>query len=119
MARQKKTKRVGTLKKVAIYYGVDLTNQYDVDPIALNVLKWLKGKVSRELWNLLHNMILGYCDDMQLEIANDLWDFTSAHIIRTTGCYSVDTMLIPCYKMIAEEQGFKILHIDKILNKVL
>ena len=120
MARKKKTKKnVGTLEDLAIYCGMDLSHEYDVDPIALGVLKWLKRRISSKLWKLLHSLMLGFNDDMQLEIANDLWDFACGHIIRTTGCASVDTVLIYSYKLIAKEQGFCMRDIDKVLKNAM
>lgn len=120
MTRKKKTrKKVRKLEDLAIYCGKDLTLEYEVDPIALGVLKWLKRRISSRLWKMLRNMMLGFDDEMQLEIANDLWDFTCAHIIRTTGCASVDTVLIACYKLIAEERGFKSKSVDKVLERVM
>ena len=120
MKLKKKTKKkVRKLEDLAIYFGKDLAHEYDVDPIALGVLKWLKRRISSKLWKMLHNIMLGFSDDMQVEIANDLWDFTCAHIIRTTGCASVDTVLIACYKMIAEERGFKSKDVDKVLERAM
>jgi hypothetical protein len=120
MARKKKTrKKFRKLEDLAIYCGKDLTQEYEVDPIALGVLKWLKRRISSRLWKMLRNMMLGFDDEMQLEIANDLWDFACGHIIRTTGCASVDTVLIYSYKLIAKEQGFRMRDIDKVLKNAM
>lgn len=119
MARKKTKKNVGTLEELATYCGQDLSSEYGVDTLALNVLQSLEDKVSSELWEMLFSMMLGFNAEMQLEIADDLADFACDHIINTTGCFSADTVLVFSYKMIAEEQGFDSDDIDKILKKVM
>ena len=116
MASKKKTINLGTLEDLAIYFEANVSDQYDVDQIALNVMVWLKKRISSELWDLLHDMMLGFDEDMQLEIANNLWDFTCAHIIRTTGCISADTMLVYSYKLIAKEQGFYCKGVERVIQ---
>lgn len=119
MSRKKTKKNVGTLEELATYCGQDLSSRYGVDSIAFSVLECLENKVSDELWDMLFNMMLGFNDEMQLEIADDLADFACDHIINTTGCFSADSVLVFSYKMIAEEQGFDSDDIEKILKKVM
>ena len=49
-------------------------------------------------------MLLGFCDEMQLEIADDLVDFVCDRVVHTTNCPSADAVLLSCYEWIAEEK---------------
>lgn len=83
----------------------DLSCQFGVDGVANDVMECLEDKVSPELLELLNVMLLGFNEDMQLEIADNLLDFAYGHVIHTTGCLSADAVLGACYMWIAEEQG--------------
>ena len=83
----------------------DLKNEYNFDSTALMVLGNLEDRVSIELYDMIRDMLLGFEESMQLEIADDLLDFTVMHVIHTTGCPSADYILEACYRWIAEEQG--------------
>jgi hypothetical protein len=88
----------------------DLTDEQPVDVVAMSVLDCLEDKVSAELLDLLKKMTLGFNEKMQLELADDLLDFTCDHVIHTTGCISADAVLEVCYGWIAVEQGFSIIY---------
>ena len=83
----------------------DLKNEYNFDSTALIVIENLEGRVSVELYNMIRDMMLGFEEGMQLEIADNLLDFAVMHVIHTTGCPSADYVLEACYRWIAEEQG--------------
>ena len=85
----------------------DLTCQFSVDGIAQDVMECLEDKVSPKLLDILNAMLLGFNDDMQLEIADDLLDFAYGQVVHTTGCPSADAVLNACYTWIAEEKGFE------------
>ena len=84
---------------------LDLKNEYNFDSTALMVLGNLEDRVSIQLYDMIRDMLLGFEEGMQLEIADNLLDFTVKHVIHTTGCPSADYILEACYRWIAEEQG--------------
>jgi hypothetical protein len=83
----------------------NLKGEYNYDSTALRVIENLEDRVSVELFDMIRDMLLGFDDGMQLEIADNLLDFTVMHVIHTTGCPSADYILEACYRWIAEEQG--------------
>ena len=83
----------------------DLKSDYNFDSTALMVLGNLEGRVSIELYDMIRDMLLGFEEGMQLEIADNLLDFAVMHVIHTTGCPSADYILEACYRWIAEELG--------------
>ena len=103
---KKKIKTV-SLEKTTKVIEQDLTYQFCVDGIAQDVMECLEDKVSPELLEVLNAMLLGFNDDMQLEIADDLLDFAYGQVVHTTGCPSADAVLNACYTWIAEEKGFE------------
>lgn len=88
-----------------VVIDVDISSEQPMDSVAQEIMESLKDKVSEELFELLKAMLLGFSGDIQLEIADDLLDFTMRQVIHTTGCCSVDVVLEACYRWIAEEQG--------------
>ena len=83
----------------------NLKNEYNFDSTALMVLGNLEDRVSIQIYDMIRDMLLGFEDGMQLELADNLLDFTVKHVIHTTGCPSADYILEACYRWIAEEQG--------------
>lgn len=100
--------KTGSLEKTLKVIEQDLTYQFGVDGTAQYVMECLEDKVSPELLDVLNAMLLGFNDDMQLEIADDLLDFAYGQVVHTTGCPSADAVLNACYTWIAEEKGFKL-----------
>ena len=96
-----------SLEKTLKVYEQDLTYQFGVDGTAQYVMECLEDKVSPKLLDVLNAMLLGFNDDMQLEIADDLLDFAYGQVVHTTGCPSADAVLNACYTWIAEEKGFE------------
>lgn len=105
--RQKKIK-FESIETVFKLYEQDLTYQFGIDSTAQFIMDGLEDRVSPELLELLNSMLLGFSDDMQLEIADDLLDFVCMHVIHTTGCLSADAVLESCYKWIADEKGIEL-----------
>ena len=99
-----------SLEKTLKVYEQDLTYQFSVDGTAHDLMECLKEKVSPALLDTLNAMLLGFNDDMQLEIAGDLLDFAYGQMVQTTGCPSADAVLNACYTWIAEEKGFKMIY---------
>ena len=103
----KETIKTVSLEKNLKVYEQDLTYQFGVDGTAQYVMECLEDKVSPKLLDILNAMLLGFNDDMQLEIADDLLDFAYGQVVHTTGCPSADAVLNACYTWIAEEKGFE------------
>ena len=114
MKRKKKTK-VKTLTEMVEIIDQDLAEEFGVDGVANEVMRCMENKVSPGLLDLLNLMLLGFNGEMQLEIADDLLDFTSSHVIHTTGCLSADAVLKSCYSWIAAEQGFAPCDIERAI----
>jgi hypothetical protein len=83
----------------------DLSGEHDIDCDAMSIMECLEDKVSKELFELLKEMLLGFNEEMQLELADDLLNFAHGHVIHTTGCPSADYVLEMCYAWIAAEHG--------------
>ena len=83
----------------------NLKGEYNHDGTAMSVIENLEDRVSVALYDMIRDMLLGFEEGMQLEIADNLLDFTVKHVIHTTGCPSADYILEACYRWIAEEQG--------------
>lgn len=103
----KETIKTVSLEKTLKVYEQDLTYQFGVDGTAQYVMECLEEKVSPKLLDVLNAMLLGFNDDMQLEIADDLLGFAYGQVVHTTGCPSADAVLNACYTWIAEEKGFE------------
>ena len=96
-----------SLEKTIKVIEQDLVYQFGVDGTAQYVMECLEDKVSPKLLDVLNAMLLGFNDDMQLEVADDLLDFACGQVVHTTGCPSADAVLNACYTWIAEEKGFE------------
>jgi len=83
----------------------NLLKQHQLDPIAEKVLMCLEGKVSPMLYGHLMMVVRGFDEEMQIEMADDLDDFTNHHIAHTTGVIAADVILDIGYKMIAYEHN--------------
>lgn len=108
MAKKKKIK-IEELELILKVINQDLTDVYDIDSDAEEVMDFMEGKVSDDLLNIMKEMLLGFSYEMQLEIADNLRDFALGQVIHTTGCMSADAVLKSCYEWIATEKGFRIL----------
>ena len=95
----------GTLQDLAIMVEQDRTEDYITDPTADMVMLCLKDKLSQDLVDYLYGMLQGFNNDTQLNIADNLLDFTTDKVVHLMGYPSVDTVLVECYNLIAEEKG--------------
>lgn len=107
--KKKKILRKANQKPVVRVIEQDLRREQPVDGTALSTLKCIKDKVSPDLYNLIVAILLGFHEDMQLEIAADLLEFVCDNVIHTTGCPTADITLSSCYRMIADEKGIKLI----------
>lgn len=94
----------------------DLSYEHSIEGVAMSIMEIVENKVSPELFDMLKDMLLGFNDAMQLEMADDLLDFAHGHVIHATGCPSADYILDMCYAYIAAEHG--ILDGEAIMNKL-
>ncbi len=83
----------------------DLSYEHSIESVTMSIMEIVEKKVSAELFETLKDMLLGFDDAMQLEMADDLLDFAHGHVIHTTGCPSADYVLEMCYANIAAEHG--------------
>lgn len=69
----------------------------------------IMNRVGKEVSPLLHQMLieqlLGFHEDMQIEMAENLEEFACLHEVHFTGCADVDYVLAQCYGWIAAELG--------------
>ena len=105
---KRRTMFVENFAKVNKVFVQNLCDEYNVDERAANVMMLIKGEVSDGLLRLLVMELQGFCDRMQLEMAEDLLDFALGHVVHTTGCPSVDYVLDYCYTHIAMEHDIMI-----------
>ena len=83
----------------------DLRKNFKVNPSALKELGTIEKMVSPELFYTLAQMLQGFHDDMQLEMAEDLVVFAREQVAHTTKCFGADYVLDVCYGFIASELG--------------
>ena len=76
----------------------EMSCDQDIDSYALNVKDLLDQQVSQELSEKLTEMLLGFNEDVQLEM---------------------DTALELCYKWIGEELGIATSGFGKLMNKLI
>ena len=97
----------------------DLSCMQDISSYALDVKDLLNEKVSPELSDKLNEMLLGFNEDVQLEMVENMLSFICANVLHTTGGYSVDTALEMCYKWIGDEKGIATKGFARLLNKIV
>ena len=103
--KKKKSSMSAELRPEFVVIDVDISGEQQIDTTALEIMESLKDCVSKDLFELLKAMLLGFNGDVQLEMADDLLDFAMRQVIHSTGCCSVDVVLEACYRWIADEQG--------------
>ena len=105
-------KKVRKTRKKVVFYVIEqsMDSQQRINRVAMSVLQCMEGRVSDELLEMLREMLLGFSEDMQLEIAVDLIDFVTRKVVHTTGCIPADAVLDSCYQWIADEKGFKMVN---------
>lgn len=108
---KKKLLLISDCAELAKVIDQDLRDEQFVDRVATSVLGNLEGKVSAGLLDTFYALLLGFSEDMQNEIADDLLNFAYGHVVHMTNCPSADSVLMTCYNWIAEEQGFEFVNI--------
>ena len=83
----------------------DLLTEHPLDPVAERILDCMRGRISPALQGHFMQLLRSFDEDMQIEIADDLNDFSQDHTAHTTGVVSADIILDLGYKMIAFEHN--------------
>ena len=77
--------------------------QYPIDGVAKSVLENIEGRVSDALYRDMMDYLLGFNDDMQLEIADNLLDAVCYGWQHYIGIPHIDTNMMDFYLSIEEE----------------
>ena len=83
----------------------DLLTEHQLDPVAERILDCMRGRISPALQGHFMQLLRSFDEDMQIEMADDLNDFSQDHTAHTTGVVSADIILDLGYKMIAFEHN--------------
>ncbi len=76
---------------------------YDVDSRAARVMRYVKHRISRELYEYLLQILVPYTSRVQLDMAENILDFVNDIPVQDIGYQSADQVLEYCYRLIAEE----------------
>ena len=102
----KTTKKV--IKKITldVFLSVqDLQPDYGLNPEVEEIMERVAPEVSPLLRDMLEEQLLGFHEDIQIEMAEDLENFANLHEAHYTGSADVDYVLTQCYAWIAAEHG--------------
>ena len=76
---------------------------YDVDSTAARVMRYVKHRISRELYEYLLQILVPYTSRVQLDMAENILDFVNDIPVQDIVYQSADEVLEYCYRLIAEE----------------
>ena len=76
---------------------------YDVDSTAARVMRYVKHRISKELYEYLLQILVPYTSRVQLDMAENILDFVNDMPVQDIGYQSADQVLEYCYRLIAEE----------------
>jgi hypothetical protein len=76
---------------------------YDVDSTAARVMRYVKHRLSRELYEYLLQILVPYTSRVQLDMAENILDYVNDIPVQDIGYQSADEVLEYCYRLIAEE----------------
>ena len=76
---------------------------YDVDSTAARVMRYVKHRISKELYEYLLQILAPYTSRVQLDMAENILDFVNDMPVQNIGYQSADQVLEYCYRLIAEE----------------
>ena len=102
-----KTKKK-VIKKISldVFLSVqDLQPDYGLNPEVEEIMERVAPEVSPLLRDMLEEQLLGFHEDIQIEMAEDLENFANLHEAHYTGSADVDYVLTQCYAWIAAEHG--------------
>jgi hypothetical protein len=76
---------------------------YDVDSTAARVMRYVKHRISRDLYENLLQILAHYTSRVQLDMAENILDYVNDMPVQDIGYQSADEVLEYCYRLIAEE----------------
>ena len=76
---------------------------YDVDSTAARVMRYVKHRISRGLYEYLLQILMPYTSRVQLDMAENILDYVNDMPVQDIGYQSADEVLEYCYRLIAEE----------------
>ena len=89
-----------------VFFAVqDLQPDYGLTSEVEEIMDRVGKEVSPLLLDMLIQQLLGFHEDMQIEMAENLEEFACLHEVHFTGCADVDYVLAQCYGWIAAELG--------------
>lgn len=77
--------------------------QCPIDGVAQSVMECVEPRVSKKLYQDMMDYLIGFSDDMQLEIANNLLDAVCHGWEHYVGIRHIDTKMKSFYLLIEEE----------------
>ena len=84
-------------------FNLDKRHEYHIDSTAQSVMECIEGRVSDKLYQDMTDYLLGFNDDMQLEIADNLLDAVCHGWQHYIGIPHIDTKMKSFYFLIEEE----------------
>lgn len=89
-----------------VFFAVqELQPDYGLKTEVEEIMERVGREVSPLLLEMLIQQLLGFHEDMQIEMAENLEEFACLHEVHFTGCADVDYVLAQCYGWIAAELG--------------
>ena len=102
---QTKKKVIKRLRLDMLLSVQDLQPDFGLNPEIEKIMNRVGKEVSPLLHEMLIEQLLGFHEDMQMEMAENLEEFAIDNEVRFTGCSDVDYVLKQCYAWIAAELG--------------
>ena len=89
-------------QQLTVFYQ-DLYPQYRIAPLAEGMLELCEGLVSKRLYRQMEYSLIGFDENMQVELADYLRDCVDGNGLHTTGIRHIDRILWPLYHKIQRE----------------
>ena len=91
------------LKRENKVFNRDMRPECHIDGIAQSVMECVEGRVSDKLYQDMMDYLLGFTDDMQLEIADNLLDAVCHGWQHYIGIPHIDNKMMGFYMLIEHE----------------
>ena len=93
------------IKRENKVFNRDMRPECHIDGTAKSVMECIEGRVSDELYQDMMDYLLGFTDDMQLEIADNLLDAVCSGWEHYINIPHIDTKMKSFYLLIEEEMN--------------
>ena len=93
------------LKREDKVFNSDMRPECHIDGTAQFVMECIEGRVSEKLYQDMMDYLLGFTDDMQLEIADNLLDAVCSGWEHYINIPHIDTKMKSFYLLIEEEMN--------------